>query len=126
MALHTYFSEKRLLRVCWGERLDLEAVRKHFELLKANTQYDRNLRVLTSSSVEEIEVPLARENMLLIKGWREDALSEYESITSAIYSLPPIPAAYVSYFSEFFDSDKSLIKQFSLESAALAWLMGRV
>lgn len=125
MALHTYYSEKRLLRVSWGEVLDLKAVRTHFELLKANTHYDRNLRVLTSSPVEEIKVPLTRENMLLIKSWREDALSEYESITSAIYSLKPIPAAYISYFSEFFDSEKSLIKQFSSESAALAWLMER-
>ncbi len=123
MALHTYYSDRRLLRVTWGDRLDIHAIRTHFELLKANQNYDRNLRVITSTDVEEIIIPLTRENMLLIKDWREDALEEYVSIKSAIYNLKPVPAAYLNYFSEFFDTEKSDLRQFSSESAALAWLL---
>lgn len=123
MALHTYYSDRRLLRVSWGERLDIHSLRRHFELLKANKNYDRQLRVISSTDVEEIDIPLTRENMLLIKDWREDALEEYKSIRSAIYNLQPVPAAYLNYFSEFFDSRKSHMRQFSTESAALAWLL---
>ncbi len=123
MALHTYYSDKRLLRVSWGDRLDIHSIRKHFELLKANRNYDRNLRVITSTDVEEIIIPLTRENMLLIRDWRENALEEYVSIKSAIYNLQPVPAAYLNYFSEFFDTEKSHLRQFSSESAALAWLL---
>ncbi|MDQ8179052.1 hypothetical protein [Pelagicoccus sp. SDUM812005] len=123
MALHTYYSEKRLLRVSWGDRLDIEALRMHFELLKANTRYDRDLRVISSTDVEEIAIPLTRENMLKIKEWREEALVEYRSIRSAIYNLKPVPSAYLNYFSEFFDSKKSHLRQFSTEGAALSWLM---
>lgn len=122
MALHTYYSDRRLLRVRWGARLDIEALRMHFELLKANKSYDRNLRVITSTDVEEIDIPLTRENMLLVKDWREDALEEYKSIKSAIYNLHPVPAAYLNYFIEFFDSRKSHMRQFPTEAAALAWL----
>ncbi|MDQ8185341.1 hypothetical protein [Pelagicoccus sp. SDUM812002] len=123
MALHTYYSNRSLLRVVWGPKLGMDAVSMHFELLKANKNYDRNLRVITSTDVEEIDIPLTRENMLLIKDWREDALEEYRSIKSAVYNLQPVPSAYLNYFSEFFDSKKSYMRQFSSESAALAWLM---
>ncbi len=123
MALHTYYSDRRLLRVSWDSCLDIEGVRTHFELLKANKDYDRNLRVITSTDVEEVVIPLTRENMLLIKDWREDALADYKSIRSAIYNLKPVPAAYLSYFSEFFDSKKSHMRQFSSEETALAWLI---
>ncbi|MBD5779172.1 hypothetical protein IEN85_06675 [Pelagicoccus sp. NFK12] len=122
MALHTYYSDRRLLRVSWGKRIDIGAVRMHFQLLKANSSYDRNLRVITSTDVEEIEIPLTRKNMLLIKEWREEALAEYNSIRSAIYNLQPVPSAYLNYFSEFFDCKKSHMRQFSTEGAALAWL----
>lgn len=123
MALHTYYSDRRLLRVSWGDRLDIQALRRHFELLKANTNYDRKLRVISSTDVEEIDIPLTRENMLLIKDWREDALENYSSIRSAVYNLQPVPAAYLNYFSEFFDSKKSQMRQFATESDALAWLL---
>ncbi|EDY81323.1 hypothetical protein VDG1235_941 [Verrucomicrobiia bacterium DG1235] len=123
MELHTYYSKNGLLRVSWGNRIDIHSLRRHFELLKANADYDRDLKVITSSDVGEIDIPLTRENMLLIKDWREDALTGYRSITTAFYNLNPIPAAYINYFSEFFDTEKSCLRQFSSEESALAWLM---
>ena len=123
MALHTYHSRRRILRVSWGHRLDIQAVRLHFELLKANKDYDRNLRVITSTGVEDIHIPLTRENMILIRDWREDALAAYQSVRTAAYNLEPVPAAHLSYFSAFFDSKKSRLRQFPSEDAALAWLL---
>lgn len=122
MELHTYYSNQNLLRVTWGEKVELDSLHRHFELLKANKTYSRRLRVISSSEVEEIRIPLTRENMILIKGWREDALTDYQTIKTALYGLSPVPAAYVHYFSEFFDSEKSLIRQFTTEKEALAWL----
>lgn len=123
MELHTYYSKLGLLRVSWGERIDLDSLRHHFELLKVNEHYARDLKVISSSGVEEIGVPLTKENMLLVREWREDALTDYSSIRTALYALSPIPAAYISYFSEFFDSKKSLLRQFATEREAMRWLM---
>lgn len=123
MELHTYYSKKKLLRVTWGKRIDIHSIRRHFELLKANDNYSRDLLVITSSDVEEIDIPLTRENMLVLKDWRTDALGDYRSITTAIYNLKPIPSAYLNYFSEFFDSEKSKLRQFASEATALSWLM---
>ncbi|MBK1876426.1 hypothetical protein [Pelagicoccus mobilis] len=123
MELHTYYSKLGLLRVTWGSKIDLRALKHHFELLKVNTHYARDLKVITSSPVEEIGVPLTKDNMLLVKQWREESLEDYNSITTAFYGLSPIPSAYISYFSEFFDSKKSLLRQFASEKDAMTWLM---
>lgn len=123
MELHTYFSELGLLRLSWGERIDAQSLRRHFDLLMANKHYDRNLKVITSAPVEELGFSLTKENMLVIRQWREDALHSYESIMTAFYGIKPVPAAYIDYFSEFFDSDKSRLKLFSSREAAIQWLM---
>lgn len=122
MELHTYYSNRKLLRITWGKCIDLGSIRRHFELLKAGAHYARDLRIVTSSDVEEINIALTRENMLTIRDWRRDALESYRSVKTGIYALSPVPAAYVNYFSEFFDAEKSCIKLFPTEAAALDWL----
>lgn len=123
MELHTYYSKLELLRVKWGTRIDLDAIRRHFTLLKMCNHYARDLKIITSSDVEEIAIPLTRENMKMIGEMREEALSGYHTVTTAIFNLNPVPSAYLNYFSEFFDSDKSCLRQFSSEETALSWLM---
>ena len=122
MELHVYYSEPKLLRVAWGQSITLDSLRRHFDLLIANDHYPRRLRVISSADIEELGFALTHANMLLIKGWRDDALRRYESVTTALYNLKPVPSAYISYFSEFFDSPKSRLKQFATEQAALHWL----
>ncbi len=43
-------------------------------------------------------------------------------VANGLYKLKPVPSAYISYFSAFFDSPKSTLKLFSTEEAALRWL----
>lgn len=122
MELHVYHSKRGLLRVSWGRVIDEESLRRHYDMLR-NERYARNLKVITSADVEELAFPLTQEKMEMFRRWREEALRDYESITTAFYNLQPVPAAYISYFSEFFDSDKSCMRQFATEQAAMAWLM---
>lgn len=122
MELHTYYSKLELLRVRWGNRIDIDSIRRHFTLLKMCNHYARDLKIISSTDVEEIAIPLTRENMKLIGEMRGEALVGYNSVTTAIFNLNPVPAAYLNYFSEFFDSDKSCLRQFSSEETALSWL----
>lgn len=126
MGLHIYHSKRQLLRLSWGRVVTMDTVRRHFELLIANKSYPRNLRIITSTDVEEIGFPLTNENMAKIGEWRVRALEGYDSIYTALYNLKPVPSAYISFFSEFFDSPKSCLKQFSSEEIALKWLLGGV
>ena len=123
MELHTYYSKLGLLRVTWGKRIDARSVRRHFDLLMINTNYARDLKVITSADVEELGFSLTHENMMVFRRWRAEALENYDSITTAFYNIQPVPAAYIDYFSQFFDSRKSRMRQFRSREAALAWLL---
>ncbi|MDQ8203175.1 hypothetical protein [Pelagicoccus sp. SDUM812003] len=123
MELHTYFSNLGLLRVSWGPVIDTDSIRRHFDLLIANKNYARDLKIITSAEVEELAFPLTHEKMETFRRWREEALTDYDSLTTAFYSIKPVPAAYIDYFSEFFDTEKSLMRQFSSQEAALKWLI---
>lgn len=125
MELHVYYSVQRLLRVSWGEVVTEESVRRHFDMLIANTHYARDLRIITSADIREVGFPPTQTIMTRISQWRQEALDRYDSITTAFYNINPVPSAYISYFSLFFDSPKSVIKQFSSEMEALRWLMQR-
>ncbi|MBC2607594.1 hypothetical protein [Pelagicoccus albus] len=122
MELHTYYSKTGLLKVSWGNRIDLDSVLRHFELLRVSSHYDRNLKVISSSEVEEIDIPLVRDNLIKIRNWRYRALQNYTSVRTALYGLSPVPATYVHYFSEFFDTEKSCIELFETERQAFEWL----
>lgn len=120
---HLYNSKHRLLRVSWGSRITLGSIERHFTLLKSSELYSRRLRVISSSDVEEIGFSLTEENMRFLQRLAHEALENYELVRTAVYGLKPIPAAYVSYFSSFFDSEKSRLKQFETEEAAMEWLL---
>ncbi len=123
MELHVYYSDKGLLRVAWGPTIDATSLRRHYDMLAANKNYARNLKIITSSDVEELAFALTQENMTVFRQWRLDALRDYESVTTAFYGINPVPAAYIDYFSEFFDAENSCMRQFSREADAMAWLM---
>lgn len=111
------------MRVDWGRTITLAALKRHFELLKANTRYARSLRAITSFNGAEIAFDLSEENMALVCVWRLEALSRYESIRTAFFGLNPVPAAYVNYFSTFFDAPNSTLRQFATEKEARTWLL---
>lgn len=118
-----YFSKLGLLRVDWGGTITLAALKRHFELLKANTRYARSLLAITSFDGTEIAFELSEQNMALVSVWRLEALSRYDSIRTAFVGLNPVPAAYVNYFSSFFDAPNSTLRQFATEEEARAWLL---
>lgn len=123
MELHVYYSSRGLLRVAWGPVITEDSIRRHLEMMVANKHYARDLRIITSADVEELGFPLTQTYMDRIKNWRDEALRHYSSVTTAFYNIKPVPAAYVSYFSTFFDAPNSRMKQFSSEAAAMEWLM---
>jgi len=121
--LQTYDEKTGLLRVSWKNRIDMDALQEQLALVALRSSYPRDLKVISTSHLEEVAIPLTQGNLESLCGMCDDALDHYHSARLAIYGLRPVPAAYVSCFSEFWRSSKAVICQFPSEQEAVEWLL---
>lgn len=110
-----------ILRVRYPGMLTKEEIIAHYDELKTNTSFHRNIRILidcrdSTFVVKPEEVPE------LIAAAKE-SVSEYDSVKEAMMVIDPYETVIVTLFEKGINFPNYWFKVFYTEEAALNWLL---
>lgn len=121
MISFTFNKELNFLKTKTSGIIGIKEILKHYNHLKENNSYPKNLNVLIDCCDSEFKIE-PQEIPIFIDATKQ-TLQKYDSLTEAILIKKPYETVIATLFKDMFNSEKYNFKIFYTEEAAIKWLV---